>query len=186
MPRLARHPDCSHVLGTACVLAHDEVSAPLCLPTCDPFEPTCPEGHHCHPSALTPELFACTPDASLGAAFEACGKADCAAGLLCSEPEKAAVECAPDTNCCTPLCDQAPPTAPAPARSACPIMKWARPPRVSRTSAAAACRDPAPERATARLRPFVARGVEPARICPVRDREPDLPGPAGRRAGRRS
>ncbi|MDC0719178.1 hypothetical protein [Nannocystis bainbridge] len=105
-------PDCSHVPGTACVLVHDGLDAPLCLPTCDPFALTCPEGHHCHPSALTPALFACTPDASLGAAFEACDKADCAAGLLCSESEAAAVECAPDTNCCTPLCDLDTPDCP--------------------------------------------------------------------------
>lgn len=121
-------PDCSHVPGTACVLAHDGFDAPLCLPTCDPFEPTCPAGHHCHPSALTPELFACTPDASLGAAFEPCGKADCAAGLLCSEPGAAAVECAPDTNCCTPLCDLGAPDCPGAGQVCLPYYEMGQAP----------------------------------------------------------
>ncbi|PCC70174.1 hypothetical protein SAMN02745121_03505 [Nannocystis exedens] len=124
-------PDCAHVPGTACVFVHDEpFSAPLCLPTCDPFEPTCPEKHHCHPTWAAPEVFACTPDAlpPLGAAFEPCAKTDCAAGLLCSEPETAAIECAPGFNCCTPLCDLDTPDCPGAGQVCLPYYEMGQAP----------------------------------------------------------
>ncbi|WAS95364.1 hypothetical protein [Nannocystis punicea] len=115
-------PDCTHAPGTTCVLVHDNQDAPLCLPTCDPFEPTCPVGHHCHPTPHAPEAFACVPDTSapIGAAFDPCSKTNCAAGLLCAEPEAAAVECAPDTNCCTPLCDLDAPACPGAGQTCLP------------------------------------------------------------------
>jgi hypothetical protein len=118
-------PDCSHVPGTACVFVHDNDDAPLCLPTCDPFEPTCSGGHHCHPTPHAPEVFACIPDtaAPIGAAFDACDHTNCAPGLLCAEPEAAAVECAPDTNCCTPLCDLDAPACPGAGQTCLPYYE---------------------------------------------------------------
>ncbi|WAS93212.1 hypothetical protein [Nannocystis punicea] len=123
-------PDCSHVPGTGCVFVHDGAAAPLCLPTCDPFEPTCPAGHHCHPTIQDPAVFACTPDtfAPLGAAFEPCERTNCAAGLLCSEPEVAAVECGPDSNCCTPLCDLDTPDCPGAGQVCLPYFEMGQAP----------------------------------------------------------
>jgi len=107
-------PDCSHVPDSACVFAHGSGAAPLCLPTCHPFVPTCPSGHHCHPSPGEADPFACAPDGPdpLGAVFEACGGTACAEGLLCHEAAATAVECEPDGDCCTPVCDLDAPVCP--------------------------------------------------------------------------
>lgn len=118
-------PDCTHAPGTTCVFAHDFQDAPLCLPTCDPLASACPAGHHCHPTPHAPEAFACIPDTSapVGAAFEPCSTTNCAPGLLCAEPEAAAVECAPGTGCCTPLCDLDAPTCPGAGQSCLPYYE---------------------------------------------------------------
>ncbi|MBZ5709674.1 hypothetical protein [Nannocystis pusilla] len=108
-------PDCSHVPDSACVFVHDGPVAPMCLPTCHPLVPTCPSGHHCHPTAHAPDTFACIPAGAdpLGAVFNICaGKTGCAEGLLCAEADTAAVECEPGSTCCTPLCDLDAPECP--------------------------------------------------------------------------
>ncbi|MDC0673191.1 hypothetical protein [Nannocystis radixulma] len=108
-------PDCSHVPDSTCVFVHGDGVAPMCLPTCHPFVPTCPSGHHCHPTPHAPDNFACIPAGAdpLGAVFNICEeKTGCAEGLLCAEADTAAVECEPGSTCCTPLCDLDAPVCP--------------------------------------------------------------------------
>jgi hypothetical protein len=93
--------------GTACFDASLAVVT-LCLPSCDPVLPDCPDGETCIHSAQQPNNFVCFLDASgeEGQEFDPCEFTNvCDPGLLCANPALA-TECDPDAwGCCLAWCD---------------------------------------------------------------------------------
>lgn len=118
-------PDCSHVAGTACLVANDGVVA-VCVPTCDPLLQDCGAGQACVMTDEAPPTFLCVPDASgaQGQAFDPCSYLnDCDPGLACAEPG-AAVECdAMADGCCVPYCDPGAPACPGDGQQCLPITE---------------------------------------------------------------
>ena len=87
-----------------CQLCNDECAS-LCLPTCDPLEPTCHEGQVCTPTVDGP--FVCTPGGSndgVGGFGDTCEYAnECENGFACVQAEL--VPGCKGTFCCTVYCD---------------------------------------------------------------------------------
>jgi hypothetical protein len=117
-------PDCSHVAGTACLIANDGIIA-VCLPTCDPLQQDCAPGQGCVATDEAP-TFLCVPDDSgeQGQVFDPCSFLDaCDPGLACAEPD-AAVECdAMADGCCLPYCDLDAPVCPGAGQQCIPITE---------------------------------------------------------------
>jgi hypothetical protein len=80
----------------------------VCLPTCDPLAPDCPDLYGCYPSPNKDGLFLCALGPSLpdGALYSPCEFANaCAPGLFCSA-DKNINPCDPNASgCCLPYCD---------------------------------------------------------------------------------
>jgi hypothetical protein len=118
-------PDCSHVAGTACLIADDGIVT-VCLPTCDPLLQDCGAGQGCVVTDEAPPTFLCIPDASgeQGQVFDPCSSLDgCDPGLACAEPD-AAVECdAMADGCCVPYCNPDAPGCPGAGQQCLPITE---------------------------------------------------------------
>jgi len=88
----------------------------LCLPTCDPLAPTCPDGQVClfSYSSREPGFMCMTPDESLPNVGESCDQAyRCTPESWCVPADELVAPCADGQTCCTPLCDlDAPNTCP--------------------------------------------------------------------------
>ncbi len=79
----------------------------LCLPTCDPLAPDCPDGFGCYPDYVG---FTCMPRGSDQGIGEPCAYInDCAPGGVCLGADYVP-GCASDM-CCAPVCDTAGPEA---------------------------------------------------------------------------
>lgn len=92
----------------ACVIANDD-ALNLCLRSCDPSAPECPEGQSCFPAD---DAFVCTPTGppSPGSQGQPCGQiATCDPGLHCIV-QRLLVGCE-DVGCCTAECNLADPDA---------------------------------------------------------------------------
>jgi len=79
----------------------------LCLPICDPLEPSCAPGQACYPIV---EVWMCAPDASgdLGAYGDPCEFINvCDPGLICldSSAVPPGQACEGANGCCTEVCD---------------------------------------------------------------------------------
>ena len=96
-------PTCSGG-GTVCTVSNSGV-LPICLPTCDPLDPSvCADGQGCYASGDT---FMCAPDASgtEGSAGDPCQYVNaCDAGLFCASPDFLP-GCFSTAGCCTEYCD---------------------------------------------------------------------------------
>ncbi len=98
-------PDCADE-GNTCAVVNGG-ALPLCLPRCDPLEPTCADGEVCIPAPEGEREFFCTVDASgdSGQASTPCVDLNaCDPGLLCREAVEVSAACG-GGSCCTPVCD---------------------------------------------------------------------------------
>lgn len=85
-----------------------ECGMTLCLPTCDPLAPNCPEGKVCSFAFSSREQgFTCmAPEESLPGAGEACDWTyQCTPDSWCVLVEEVSTPCVDGEACCTPLCD---------------------------------------------------------------------------------
>lgn len=80
---------------------HNEGTLPLCLPACNPIEPSCEDGFGCYPGSA--DNFVCLREGArveLGSLFHP----ECPAGTLWASDEQV-VGCTDDEPCCTSFCD---------------------------------------------------------------------------------
>ena len=100
--------------GTTCPITAEGVLN-LCLPTCDPLAPACPEGEICVPSLSTDE-FLCVFDASEGEhpSGSPCDFVNqCNSGNACLNAEYYPhPDCMDASGCCGPYCDLLDPSCP--------------------------------------------------------------------------
>lgn len=97
-------PTCSRP-ETVCSIYNDGVLT-LCLPTCDPLDPACPEDQLCIPRPGG-QSFVCAVDASptTGAYGDPCLAFNkCDPGLFCASAETVP-GCVEASGCCSELCD---------------------------------------------------------------------------------
>jgi hypothetical protein len=96
-------PTCSGG-GTVCTISNAGV-LPICLPTCDPLDPSvCADGQGCYRSGDT---FMCAPDASGtdGSLGDPCAYINtCDPGLFCASADFVP-GCFSTSGCCTEFCD---------------------------------------------------------------------------------
>ncbi|MEM6294502.1 MAG: hypothetical protein AAGA54_24730, partial [Myxococcota bacterium] len=86
---------------TACVIANDGV-LPLCLPTCNPLEPTCDADQGCYPG--TDQTFVCIDESTKHWTEPDVFHSFCPPGSFAVEASEAN-GCAEDEPCCVAFCD---------------------------------------------------------------------------------
>ena len=112
----AQNPVCT-TQNTTCTLSNDDVLA-LCLPVCDPLDPSaCAGGDVCLAAGGASQFFICVLDASgagLGEAGDPCEFVNaCDPGLTCLPNSGAFPNCDPGSfGCCSPFCDLTEPSCP--------------------------------------------------------------------------
>jgi hypothetical protein len=100
--------------STQCYMSADALLV-LCLTSCDPLEPMCPDGEVCLPNPMDPSSFTCVIDASgeEGQVFDVCEYLNaCDPGLLCANPALAEECDQMAAGCCLPFCRLSEPDCP--------------------------------------------------------------------------